>query len=53
MHGFWVSHGLIKIKILEKTLPVRITYDVDLEKKSAGNLLLKDNPEDWDDCNKL
>ena len=44
MHGFWVSLGLIKIKILERTLPVTITCDVDLEKKSAENPLLKDNP---------
>ena len=46
IYGFWVSYGLIKIKVSEISLPVTITHDVDLENKFAGNPLLKDNPED-------
>ena len=53
MHGFWVLYGLIKIMVSESSPPVRITHDVDLENKFAGNPLLKDNSEDWDDSNKL
>ena len=32
---------------------VTITEDADLENKFAGNSLLKDNSDDWDDSNKL
>ena len=46
IYGFWVSYGSIKIKESESLLPVRITHDVDLENKFAGNPLLKDNSED-------
>ena len=53
IHGFWVSYGLIKIMVSERSLPVTITHDVDLENKFAGSPLLKDNSEDWDDSNKL
>ena len=53
INEFFVSYGLIKIKISESSLPVTITYDVDLEKHFAGNPLLKDNSEDWDDPNNL
>ena len=53
IHGLWVSYGLKKIKISEISLPVTITHDADLEKCFAGNLLLKDNSEYWDDSNKL
>ena len=49
IYGFWVSYGLIKIKVSESSLPVTITHDVDLENKFAGNPLLKDNSEDWHD----
>ena len=35
--------------VSEWSLPVTIANGVDLAKKFAGNLLLKDNPEDWDD----
>ena len=37
----------------ESSLPVTITHDVDLENKFAGNPLLNNNSEDWDDSNKL
>ena len=53
IHGFWVSYGLIKIKVPKSSPPVTITQDVDLENKFAGNSLLKDNSDDWDDSNKL
>ena len=53
IYGFWVSYGSIKIKESESLLPVTITHDVDLENKFAGNPLLKDNSEDWDNSNKL
>ena len=45
IHRFWVSYGLIKIKVSESSPPVTITHDVDLENKFAGNPLLKDNSE--------
>ena len=53
IHGLWVSYGSKKIKILESSLPVTITHNADLEKIFAGNRLLKDNSEHWDDSNKL
>ena len=37
------GYGLIKIKVSESSPPVKITHDFDLEKKFAGNPLLKDN----------
>ena len=45
IHGFWISYGLIKIKVSESSPLVTITHDVNLENKFAGNLLLKDNSE--------
>ena len=46
IYEFWVSYGLIKIKVSGSSLPVKITHDVDLEKKFAGNPLLQDNSKD-------
>ena len=43
IHEFWVSYGLIKIKVPESSPRVTITHDVNLENKFAGNPLLKDN----------
>ena len=31
IHGFWVLHGLIKIKVSESSPPVTVTHVVDLE----------------------
>ena len=45
IHRFWVSYGLIKIKVSESLPPVTITNDVDLENRFAGNPLLKNNSE--------
>ena len=45
-------YGLIKGKVSEISPPVVITHDVDFKNKVAGNPLLKDNWEDWDDSNK-
>ena len=45
-YGFWVSYGLINIKVSESSPLVTITHDGDLENKFAGNPLLKDNSED-------
>ena len=47
IHGFWVSYGLIKIKVSESTSSCIITHDVDLEIMFPGNLLLKDISKDW------
>ena len=52
INGFWVLYGLIKGKVSEISPPVVITHDVDFKNKVAGNPLLKDNSEDWDDSNK-
>ena len=46
IHGFWVSYGLIKIKVSESTSPCIITHDVDLEIMFPKNLLLKDISKD-------
>ena len=37
----------------ESSPPVTITHEVDLENMFAGNPMLIDNSEDWDDSNKL
>ena len=37
IHGFWVSYGLIKIKVSESSTPCIITHDVDLEIMFPGN----------------
>ena len=42
IHGFWVSYGLIKIKMSESSTPPIIRLDVDLETMLPGNPLLKD-----------
>ena len=47
IHGFWVSYGLIKIKLSERSNPCIITHDVDLETVFPGNPLLKDISKDW------
>ena len=46
IHGFWVSYGLIKIKLSERSNPCIITHDVDLETVFPGNPLLKDISKD-------
>ena len=46
IHGFWVSYGLIKIKVSEGSPPITFLHDVDLENKFARNPLLKDNSEE-------
>ena len=46
MHGFWVSYGLIKIKVSESSPPVTISDDVDLKNKFAVNPMLTDDSED-------
>ena len=46
VHRFWVSYGLIKIKVSESLPPVTITHDADLENKFAGNPMFTDNSED-------
>ena len=46
IHGFWISHGLIKIKESEASTPCIITHYVDLETIFPGNPLLKDISKD-------
>ena len=46
IHGFWVSYGLIKLKVSESSTPCIITQDMDLEKMFPGNSLLKDISND-------
>ena len=41
IHGFWVSYGLVKIKVSESSTPCIITKDVDLETMFPGNPSLK------------
>ena len=41
IHGFWVSYGLIKIKVSDSSTPCIITHNVDLEAMFLGNPLLK------------
>ena len=45
MHGFWVSYGLIRIKMSVNSPPVTVTHDIDLENKFTENLFLKINSE--------
>ena len=40
--GFWISYGLIKIKVSESSTPCIITHDVDLETIFPENLLLQE-----------
>ena len=46
IHGFWVSYGLIKIKVSKSSTPCIITHNVDLEAMFLGNPLLKDISKD-------
>ena len=47
IHGFWVSYGLIKIKVSESSTPCIITHDMDLKTMFPGNPLMKDISKDW------
>ena len=42
VHGFWVSYGLIKVKVSESSTPCTITHNVHLKTVFPGNPLLKD-----------
>ena len=46
IHSFWVSYGLIKIKVSESSTPCIFTNDVDLEAMLPGNPLMKDISKD-------
>ena len=47
IYGFWLSYGLIKIKISESSTPCTITPDVNKETIFPAKLLLKDIPKHW------
>ena len=41
IYDFWISNGLVKIKVPESSTPCIITRNVDLETMFSGNPLLK------------
>ena len=46
IHGFWVSCGIVKMKVSESSTPCIITHNVDLETMFLGSPLLKDISKD-------
>ena len=47
IHSFWVSFGIVKMKVSESSTPCSITHNVDLETMFLGSPLLKDISKDW------
>ena len=47
IYDFWISYGLVKIKVPESSTPCIITHKVDLETMFSGNPLLKNISKEW------
>ena len=47
IHAFWISNGLIKLKVLETGNVHTVTHDIDLEVLFPGNSLIEDVRRMW------